>query len=183
MYSRLALCVVGVCVGVWVLCTCVWCSVQYVRLLTQSWRLSVKVDSWLQAGVNTWQHACLQLRWIIAHARQLKCQTEGVENNDWSKTLEEIAPKILFYSSIFHLFFLFHAFSSTIFFLLFLRSNLFLQLSNLSQLMTHLKILKTLVTLVWPSNAAGQIIWFYDTNWILTELKARRVFLKWFSIT
>lgn len=45
-----------VCVCVW-LCVCVWCSVQYVRLLTRSWRLSVKPDSWWQAGVNTWHRA------------------------------------------------------------------------------------------------------------------------------
>lgn len=79
---RLYLCVMCVCMCL-SLCmrVCVWCSVQYVRLLTRSWRLSVKLDSWLQAGVNTWHHACLQLRWIIAHVRGLKCQNEGMENN------------------------------------------------------------------------------------------------------
>lgn len=75
---RLCLCVMWcVCVCVWVSAcvrACVWCGVQYARLLTRSWRLGVKLDSWLHAGVNTWHRARLQLRWITAHVRRPKCQ-------------------------------------------------------------------------------------------------------------
>ena len=64
-------------------CVCVWCSVQYVRLLTRSWRLSVKRDSWFQAVVNTWHLACLRLRWIIAHVRQAMSKWR----QEWRKTM------------------------------------------------------------------------------------------------
>jgi len=72
---------VCMCMSLW-MHVCVWCTVPYVRLLTRSRGLSVKLDRWLQAGVHTWHHSCLRLRWIIAHVRQI----EGLENNIWGGT-------------------------------------------------------------------------------------------------